>query len=204
MSEPSYFGLRVGEKGSVSVCAKLHVGITEPVALTASVAVEPPVSSFSMYRVPAIGWASRWRQFASGCCLFLAKEYTMTTLVRFDPYREGTALQGEMGRFLNQLFVAGNGATMPGVWAPAMDVWQTEDEIVYAFDLPGIAKEAVSIEFEHGALTVSAERERSQEVSAERLYRFERRYGSFSRTIGLPKGVSEDQISARYNNGVLE
>jgi len=128
----------------------------------------------------------------------------MTTLVRFDPYREGTALQGEMGRFLNQLFVAGNGATMPGVWAPAMDVWQTEDEIVYAFDLPGIAKEAVSIEFEHGALTVSAERERSQEVSAERLYRFERRYGSFSRTIGLPKGVTEGQISARSNNGVLE
>ena len=110
----------------------------------------------------------------------------MTTLVRFDPYREVTALQGEMGRFLNQLFVAGNGTTAPGVWAPAMDVWQTDDEIVYAFDLPGIPKETVSIEFENGVLTVSAERERSQEVSAERLYRFERRYGSFSRAIGLP------------------
>ena len=128
----------------------------------------------------------------------------MTTLVRFDPYREVTALQGEMGRFLNQLFVAGNGTTTPGVWAPAMDVWETDDEIVYAFDLPGIPKEAVSIEFEHGVLTVSAERERSQEVSADRLYRFERRYGSFSRAIGLPQGVVEDQISARFENGVLE
>ena len=128
----------------------------------------------------------------------------MTTLVRFDPYREATTLQGEMGRFLNQLFVPGNGATTPGVWAPAMDVWETDDEIVYAFDLPGIPKETVSIEFEHGVLTVSAERERSQEVSAERLHRFERRYGSFSRAIGLPKGVTEDQISARSNNGVLE
>jgi HSP20 family protein len=128
----------------------------------------------------------------------------MTTLVRFDPYREVTALQGEMGRFLNQLLGAGAGATTPDVWALPMDVWEADGEIVYAFDLPGIPKEAVSIEFENGVLTVSAERERSQEVSAERLYRFERRYGSFSRAIGLPQGVVEKQISARFDNGVLE
>jgi HSP20 family protein len=127
----------------------------------------------------------------------------MTTLVRFDPYREATALQGEMARFLT-MFGAGTGTTTAGVWAPAMDVWETDDEIVYAFDLPGIPKDTVSIEFDHGVLTVSAERERSQEVSADRLYRFERRYGSFSRAIGLPQGVSEDQISARYDNGELE
>jgi HSP20 family protein len=128
----------------------------------------------------------------------------MTTLVRFDPYREVTALQGELGRFMSQLLGAGNATTTPGVWAPAMDVWETDDEIVYAFDLPGIPKETVSIEFENGVLTVSAERERSQEVSPDRLYRFERRYGSFSRAIGLPQGVTEDQISARSNNGTLE
>jgi len=127
----------------------------------------------------------------------------MTTLVRFDPYREATALQGEVARFLT-LFGPGTGTAPAGVWAPAMDVWETDDEIVYAFDLPGIPKDTVSIEFDHGVLTVSAERERSQEVSADRLYRFERRYGGFSRAIGLPQGVSEDQISARYDNGELE
>ena len=127
----------------------------------------------------------------------------MTTLVRFDPYREVSAVQDEMGRLLN-LFGGGNGNTTPAVWAPAMDVWETDDEIVYAFDLPGIPKETVSIEVENAVLTVTAVRERSQEVSADRLYRYERRYGGFSRTIGLPQGVSEDQISARYNNGVLE
>ena len=126
----------------------------------------------------------------------------MTTLVRFAPYREASAL-GEMARFLT-LFGGGTGTTTAGVWAPAMDVWETDDEIVYAFDLPGIPQDAVSIEFDHGVLTVSAERERSQEVSADRLYRFERRYGGFSRAIGLPQGVSEDQISARYDNGELE
>jgi HSP20 family protein len=85
-----------------------------------------------------------------------------------------------------------------------MDVWETDADIVYAFDVPGIPKDTVSIEFEDGVLTVSAERERSQEVAADRLYRFERRYGSFSRTIALPRGVTEDQISARSDNGVLE
>ena len=85
-----------------------------------------------------------------------------------------------------------------------MDVWETDDEIVYAFDLAGIPKDTVSIEFDHGILTVSAERERSQEVATDRLYRFERRYGGFSRAIGLPQGVSEDQISARSLDGVLE
>ena len=127
----------------------------------------------------------------------------MTTLVRFDPDREATGLQSEMARFLT-LFAGGAGTTTAGVWAPAMDVWETDDEFVYAFDLPGIPKDTVSIEFDHGVLTVSAERERSQEVSADRLYRFERRYGGFSRAIGLPQGVSEDQISARYDNGELE
>src|SRR5436305_14205597 len=115
----------------------------------------------------------------------------MTTLVRFDPYREATALQGEMARFLSLFGAAGTtGTATAGVWAPAMDVWDTDDEIVYAFDLPGIPKDTVTIEFDHGVLTVSAERERSKEVSADRLYRFERRYGSFSRAIGLPQGVS--------------
>jgi HSP20 family protein len=126
----------------------------------------------------------------------------MTTLVRFDPYREATAPQGEMAQFLT-LFGGGIGTTA-GMWAPAMDVWETDEEIVYAFDLPGIPKDTVSIELDHGVLTVSAERVRSLDVSAERLYRFERRHGSFSRVIGLPKGVSEDQISARYDNGELE
>ena len=128
----------------------------------------------------------------------------MTTLVRFDPHHETTtALHGEMARFLT-LFGGETGSTTASVWAPAMDVWETDDEIVYAFDLPGIPEDSVSIEFDHGVLTVSAERERSQEVSTDRLYRFERRYGGFSRTIGLPQGVSEDQISARYDNGELE
>ena len=127
----------------------------------------------------------------------------MATLVRWDPFRDMAALQSEMGRFLN-LFREGDGPAGTQNWAPAMDVWESDGEIVYAFDLPGIPEDKISIEFEDGALTVGAQRERSQEVSEERLYRFERRFGSFSRTIGLPQGVTEDRISAQYSDGVLE
>ena len=51
---------------------------------------------------------------------------------------------------------------------------------------------------------MSAERKREQEVSEDRYYRFERRHGTFSRTIGLPQGVKDEDISADYSNGVLE
>src|SRR5881409_728027 len=95
------------------------------------------------------------------------EETTMATLVRWDPLRDVAALQNEMGRFIS-LFRDANGGSTQQTWAPAMDVWETEGEIVYAFDLPGIPEDKISIEFEDGALTVSAERERSDEVSDER------------------------------------
>jgi|SRR5436305_11454598 len=127
----------------------------------------------------------------------------MATLVRWDPFREVAALQNEMGQLFG-LLREGNGARTGRSWVPALDVWETENEIVYAFDLPGIPEEKISVEFEDGALTVSADREREQEVSDEHFYRYERRFGTFSRTIGLPQGISDDDISADYSNGVLE
>lgn len=124
------------------------------------------------------------------------------TLVRWEPLRELAALQNEMSRFLGSTLGEGNGQQR--AWVPAVDVWETDKEVVYAFDVPGIAEDKISIELEDNALTISGERERTQEVSDERFYRFERRFGSFSRTIGLPQNVTEDQVKADYHDGVLE
>lgn len=125
----------------------------------------------------------------------------MATLVRWDPFREVAALHNELSRFMNSL--EGDGRATQS-WVPALDVWETGDSLVYAFDLPGISEEAISVEVEDSMLTVSAERERTHEVSEERYHRFERRHGSFSRTVGLPQGVDEGQIKAAYHDGVLE
>jgi HSP20 family protein len=126
----------------------------------------------------------------------------MATLVRWEPFREIASLQNEMSRFMNGL-LEGNGRTTQS-WVPALDVWETESEIVFALDLPGIPEDKISVELDEGALTVSAERERTEEENEDRFYRFERRYGTFSRTFGVPQGVSESDVSAQYKNGVLE
>ena len=125
----------------------------------------------------------------------------MATLVRWEPFRELASIQNEVSRLLNAF--EGNGRTTQS-WVPALDVWETDDELVYAFDLPGIPKEHVAIEYEDGMLTVSAKRERTFEQGDDRFYRFERRFGTFTRSVGLPQGVDESSIRADFEDGVLE
>jgi HSP20 family protein len=126
----------------------------------------------------------------------------VATLVRWEPFRELATLQTEMSRLMNGLF-EGNGRTVQS-WVPPVDVWETDNEIVYAFDLPGIPEDRISVELHDDTLTVAGEREHKEERSEEGFYRYERRFGSFSRTLGVPQGVSDDAIKADYKDGVLE
>jgi HSP20 family protein len=126
-------------------------------------------------------------------------------IVRWEPFRELAALQNEMSRWMGGL----SGGVAPGngqssTWLPSVDVWETENELVLSFDLPGIDEDAIAVELDDDVLTVSGERERTSEHSGERFYRFERRFGTFSRSVTLPPGVQEEAISADYRNGVLE
>jgi HSP20 family protein len=126
----------------------------------------------------------------------------MATMVRWAPLSELASLHNEMSRFMNGL-LDGNGRTSQS-WVPVADVWETEKEVVYAFDLPGIPEDKISVELDENSLTVTAEREREQTVEEGRYYRFERRFGTFARTIALPQGVTEKDVRAQYRNGVLE
>ena len=69
----------------------------------------------------------------------------MATLVRWEPFRDLAALQKEMSRFMNGR--EGNGRTNQS-WVPALDVWETDEEIVYALDLPGIPEDEISVELD--------------------------------------------------------
>ncbi len=126
----------------------------------------------------------------------------MTTLVRWEPFRELASLQSEMSRWMNGV-LDGTGRVTQS-WVPALDVWETDTEVVYAFDLPGIPDETISIEEKDETLSITAEPEKTEETTAEGFYRYERRYGTFARAVGLPQGVDQEQIAARYENGVLE
>jgi HSP20 family protein len=128
----------------------------------------------------------------------------MATLVRWEPFREIAALQNDMGRLMGAFLGQGNGETTGRTWVPAVDAWETENELVYAFDLPGIPEDKIAVEFDDGSLTVSGERERKHEAKEEGFYRYERRFGSFTRTVGLPQGVTENDVTADYRDGVLQ
>jgi HSP20 family protein len=127
----------------------------------------------------------------------------VTTLVRWEPFRELASIQGEMGRLMNGL-LEGQQNRENQSWVPPLDVWETASELVYAFDLPGIPEERIEIEVQDDTLTVSATRDKTVEGNEERFYRAERRFGSFSRAAGLPQGVDDSKINASYRDGVLE
>src|SRR5690348_15811682 len=115
----------------------------------------------------------------------------MATMVRWAPFSELASLHNEMRHFMNRL-VEGTGRTSQS-WVPTADVWETENEVVYAFDLPGIPEDKISVELDDKTLTVTAQRVLEDKAVDGRYFRFERRFGTFARTIGLPQGVTEEQ-----------
>src|SRR4051794_17595521 len=130
-------------------------------------------------------------------------------IIRWDPSRELTSLQGEMNRLFNTFFDTPTGANGSNGgtyrrWVPAMDLVETEDTYVLRADLPGVAEEDVSIEVEDNVLTVSGERKAEHEAKGEGYYRVERAFGRFSRALTLPEGVDAEAVAASFDAGVLE
>jgi HSP20 family protein len=128
------------------------------------------------------------------------------TIVRWEPLRELGSLQNEMNRLFNTVFDTpgpGNGGTLRR-WMPAMDLVEAGDHFVLRADLPGMSEEDIKIEFEDGTLTVSGERKTEHEEREQGYYRVERAFGTFSRSLTLPKGIDADGVSAQFDRGVLE
>jgi len=96
------------------------------------------------------------------------------------------------------------GTPEPAPWFPKVDVVQRADRLITRVDLPGMKKEDVSVEVVDGLLTLSGERKRESEEKKEQMFRIEREYGSFYRTVPLPEGVKADDIKATFADGVLE
>src|SRR5215211_5968173 len=127
------------------------------------------------------------------------------SIVRWEPLRELNTLQSEMNRLFNTVFDApsgGNGGTLRR-WMPAMDLLESGDHFVLRADLPGLSEEDVKIELEDSTLTISGERKAEHESEGEGYYRVERAFGSFQRSLTLPKGVDPEAVSARFDRGVL-
>jgi len=88
-------------------------------------------------------------------------------------------------------------------WSPALDLYQSNDNVVAVVELPGMRKEDIEISLHDGTLTISGERKRESSSSGEKAQRSERYIGTFRRSIALPTRVDANKVSARYRDGIL-
>jgi len=89
-------------------------------------------------------------------------------------------------------------------WSPDLEVLDQDGRFVVKADLPGLKKEDVKVNVEEGMLVIEGERKEDVETKKEGLYRTERTYGSFYRSLPLPEGAKLDKITANFKDGVLE
>jgi HSP20 family protein len=124
------------------------------------------------------------------------------SLVRWEPFRDLLALQERLNRGFDSSRQTGE--EQLGTWAPAVDIYETEKEIVLKADLPGLKLEDVDISLNNNVLSVRGERRFEKDVKEDNYHRVERAYGNFVRTFTLPNTVNVEQIDATYDNGVLK
>ena len=87
---------------------------------------------------------------------------------------------------------------------PAVDLYEEKDEIVVKAELPGMEKDNIEVNLSDNRLTIKGEKKQEEEVKKEGYYRSERSYGSFVRSLELPREVQTDKVKAAFKNGILE
>ena len=126
----------------------------------------------------------------------------MRTLTRFEPFRGASSLQDQLNRVFNDVFERAGESNLTS-WAPAVDIFETEHELVVKADLPDVDPKDLDIRVENNILTIRGERKFEKKVSEDKYLRVERAYGSFSRSFSLANTVNAEAIKADYQNGVL-
>ena len=125
----------------------------------------------------------------------------MATLDRWEPFR------GSYDSQLNRPFTDFFGRTSQDQnltpWAPAVDIFEGEHELVVKADLPDIKPEELDIRVENNILTIRGERKFEKKAEEKNYLRVERSYGSFARSFSLANTVNTEAIKADYKDGVL-
>jgi HSP20 family protein len=127
----------------------------------------------------------------------------MSTLNRWEGHRGASSSQEHFGRFFNELFErAGQDSNLTS-WAPAVDIFENEHELVVKADLPDVDPKALDIRVENNILTIRGERKFEKKSTEGNYLRVERSYGSFARSFSLANTVNSEAIKADYQSGVL-
>jgi HSP20 family protein len=128
----------------------------------------------------------------------------MSTITRWDQSRGLTSLQDQVNRLFEGNFTRDrSGHADLATWAPPVDIYETENELVVKADLPDLQEKDIDVRVENNMLTIRGERKFDKDINEDNYLRVERAYGSFMRSFSLPNTVSSDSIRAEYRNGVL-
>lgn len=128
----------------------------------------------------------------------------MKAITRWAPFRNLDTLQEQMNRFFEDSMLRSPwGESAITTWAPAVDIYEDGNQLVFKADLPDINEKELDLRIENNTLTLRGERKFEKKVEEENYLRVERRYGSFSRSFSLPNTVNTEAIKADYTNGVL-
>jgi HSP20 family protein len=127
-------------------------------------------------------------------------------IVRFEPFRDLLTLQDRMNRLFQESY-RGQGTeddwALGGTWAPAVDIYEKDNNIVIKAELPGVDPKDVDIRLDNNVLTIKGERKFDNDVKKDNYHRVERSYGVFTRSFTLPTTVDPSGIKAEYKDGVL-
>lgn len=128
----------------------------------------------------------------------------MNTIARWEPFGGLSTLHDQVNRLFSETMFRGQGAESAlTTWAPAVDIYETPNELVVKADLPDVDEKDVDVRVENNLLTIRGERKFEKNISEDNYLRVERSYGSFSRSFSLPNTVNAEAIHAEYKNGVL-
>ena len=127
----------------------------------------------------------------------------MRTIARWEPFRRATSLQDQVNRLFNDVLERAGEESSLTAWAPSVDIYETEYELVVKADLPKVDPKDLDIRVENNILTIRGERKFEKKVNEENYLRVERSYGSFARSFTLANTVNSEAIKADYQNGVL-
>jgi HSP20 family protein len=123
-------------------------------------------------------------------------------IVRWEPARDLAAMEiDRLNRMFANFF---EDQPLARTWTPAVDIYETDDHaVVLKAELPEIKREDISITFENQVLTIRGERKVDESIQRDRFQRFERAYGTFSRSFTIPATIDASRINASYKDGVL-
>src|SRR5208337_2304405 len=119
-------------------------------------------------------------------------QFTMRTLNRWEPSRGATTLQDQINRVFGDALERSSEESNLTAWAPAVDIFETEHELVVKADLPDVNAQDLDIRVENNILTIRGERKFENKVKEENYLRVERAYGSFSRSFSLANSVNSE------------